>query len=1423
TPPEVYTESGEPSCCETVDSSCVKTSTPIWINASDDTNNCQAGVESIFWRYQDDDQWWPQSQNDPNDPYPQFNVVHGSQLYSMYGELYGSGYPEIYNNYWYRVNDTTVIFYWNEECNHTLHYFAKDNVCNRSEVHEYVYYVDDSPPTIIKTVGEPNCTYYDPECNGCGQLQADEYCVTTDTPITLDAFDNGCCRPCSDVTIEYKIGRKTDGIWIWPTDWTTYTGPFTFSEECEHQLIVRAYDCLGNGMDDAYWDTEIFYVNDHTPVIEKTVGEPNCTKDVCGADYCVKTTTPIWFNYSYDSCCPCDVTFEYRVWNDTYDSGWQPTYNGYKFYFSDECFHHLDLRAYDCLGHITYDNETFYVDNKAPKITKTVGDPNISGTGNPDYWVSCETPITIDAQDQGCCGILEKVLYQINQDGWVDITDSLPFTLHFDEDCVHDLHIKAIDCLGNTAYDDETFYVDCTPPRVTKEISGPQCSPFFVTNQTRIWINATDEGIEPCIVGSLHLKVGIWYNNVWNYTWYNVTSGSVNLSFTFEEAGVGNDCVHYVTYWAEDDLSNAIPEDNEIFYVDNTPPVSAIHYKGVVPGWKQMNEEGFGDLTNDYAWGMAVYNIDGANYLYVGTLNSNYTGDPSEDGCEIWRTDGTLTEDKKYVWEQVVGPSGTQMPAGFGMGIPGVRNMIVYDGLLWVGCLGEPTSDDGITLVGENCTLWVTDGTTWKQANHLGFDHEDQSIRGMAVFDGKLYIGTEKNINGDGANLYRYTGGAINGDINNVDPSAWEQVFNVTADESPTFSVLKEFNGYLYIGTIQVDFSSTLDGNVNLRDGAEIYRSSTGDLGTWEKVVGDGAPVPAGFGNENNTGILSIEVFNGKLYVGTYNFINRAELWRTSDGLTWEPVILNGNGHLNFYIWSMLTYDGELFAGTMNPIAGCELWKSSSGDMGTWERANVNGMDGETMFSPPVSFFYSGLLADQYGIRNMVEYDDHLVVGTASFAEFADRALKHLVHSWPGLSQYVGCEIWRINGSNLHVAREYINCSTRIYINASDVGIDPCISDHWVIHYRVWYDGHWTNWNHGGVNENISFTMGDFGFAQDCKHIVEYYAEDCLGNEEYHHLRTIYVDCTPPEFLILKPKDGWYSDGSSIPSVVLAEDPWVKGCSSGIEEENQGFGYLIDVFPGFKVVPLDSSNFLYDYESHEYIGNLGIPDPSGLPDGAVLFVAGGEDNVGNGGNSIITLIHSYFLQWVAEHGPEDVEAFADWLNDIVTNFNVVVIGIDNTPPEVEIVEPEDGSDIGLGPVTVEAEVFDALSGVNHGTTAQVYLAGVYIGELTYNEDTNMWDGTLSIALDIPDGEQNLTVTIPDLAGNIGSDTITVIVGERPGPTTSGTDVQPDPSKITVDGIGEDLTVTATIHSTISTIQGAEYFISDTKPDKAMWG
>jgi hypothetical protein len=269
--------------------------------------------------------------------------------------------------------------------------------------------------------------------------------------------------------------------------------------------------------------------------------------------------------------------------------------------------------------------------------------------------------------------------------------------------------------------------------------------------------------------------------------------------------------------------------------------------------WEQVNEEGFGDLSNEYAWSMATYTPPGESteYLYVGTNNFNYSKplNLTNDGCEAWRTNGTMA-DGKYVWEQVVGPKGTQFmirpttggiipaTAGFGESEVGIHKMMVYDGLLWASCFSPLALLSAPDFTGW-ATVWVTNGTHWKRANNPGFGpNRDATIRALEVFNGELYAGTLKSADGDGANIYKYTGGPIEGDLNLVNPAAWTQVFSVAADETTAFADLLEFNGFLYAFGMYTNLSGgSVEVGIKLGTcpGAEIYRSSDGI--TWEEVL----------------------------------------------------------------------------------------------------------------------------------------------------------------------------------------------------------------------------------------------------------------------------------------------------------------------------------------------------------------------------------------------------------------------------------------------------------------------------------------------------------------------------------------------------------------------------------------------------------
>ncbi|RKX39670.1 MAG: hypothetical protein DRP20_00250, partial [Thermotogae bacterium] len=100
--------------------------------------HCPSGVEGIYWRYV-----WN------NTEYPRegaFGAINGSEL-SVYG------YDEnITGHWWYVTYNDRVNISFNEECQHELYYFAKDNTCHNSTVHHEIYYVDGSVPVVDETL-----------------------------------------------------------------------------------------------------------------------------------------------------------------------------------------------------------------------------------------------------------------------------------------------------------------------------------------------------------------------------------------------------------------------------------------------------------------------------------------------------------------------------------------------------------------------------------------------------------------------------------------------------------------------------------------------------------------------------------------------------------------------------------------------------------------------------------------------------------------------------------------------------------------------------------------------------------------------------------------------------------------------------------------------------------------------------------------------------------------------------------------------------------------------------------------------------------------------------------------------------------------------------------------------------------------------
>jgi len=357
--------------------------------------------------------------------------------------------------------------------------------------------------------------------------------------------------------------------------------------------------------------------------------------------------------------------------------------------------------------------------------------------------------------------------------------------------------------------------------------------------------------------------------------------------------------------------------------------------------------------------------------------------------------------------------------------------------------------------LGEFSLISLTYG--WKQITGDGFGKSSNyATRGMEIFNNELYIGTQNNKLNDLFNLDDY----LNlmrlsefydlvksiGIFDNIFRSAMKIVlhsatfasegceiwkYNYSSDTmiqiigdnslsgigsgfnysfNAAASILKVFNGYLYVGTWNTPIGSVQNPD---RKGCEIWRSYDGI--SWEQVVGEQSNITkGGFGNPDNVGAWSIEEFNGFLYVGTMNWDftdnGGCEVWRSADGLNWEQVVNHGfrpfmNEEflfepVNTYAWIMKAFKDNLYVGTFNSrtrilsdkSTGGQLWRTSDGL--NWNKVDLpNGLDGD---------FKDGFgESENYGIRKLTIYNDELYIGVASSFLFKN-----------------GCEIWKYDGIN---------------------------------------------------------------------------------------------------------------------------------------------------------------------------------------------------------------------------------------------------------------------------------------------------------------------------------------------------------------------------------------------------------------------
>ncbi len=1017
TPPIAIKEIGEPKCQNELPDGdwCITSQTPIWLNVTDDgTEPCIAGSIHLFYRIWYDGAW------------------EGFDVFVSEGTL-------------------SEEIYLEGDCMHYLEFFVEDCVGNRwpaEGYHNETFYVDDTPPIIIKTVGDPNCWIPD----------TPNYCVNLSTLITLDTEEVGCCQNDS-VTIEYKIWF--DGEW---TDWMPYEGPFSFDEECEHVLTVRAYDCLGNGMDDAFWHTETFYVDETPPEIIKCVGEPKC--EVPGTDdWCVTTSTLITLKAENKGCCDYgDFTFKYRIWLEGEGwTGWEP-YAG-PFTFTEECMHYLEVLATDCLGNEALDNETFYVDDSAPVITKTVGEPKCDLPDSDDWCVTTDTLITLEAVDEDCCPNSSITIeYMISHPGAQWQTYTGPFS--FDEECSHTLYVRAYDCLGNGMddqyWDKETFYVDDSAPEIIKTVGEPKCDvpgtdDWCVTTDTLITLEAMDEDCCPNSDITIEYKIG-------DGSWQTYIE-----PFSFDE-----ECEHILRVRAYDCLGNGMDDqywDKETFYVDDSVPVltkTVGEPKCEVPGtddWcvttgtlitLEAEDEDCcpdSDITIEYMIG------DGSWETYVGPFSfaeecehdlAVRAYDCLGNGMDemYWHTETFYVDDSHPVITKTVGEPKCD--------IPGTPNWCVTTGTL-------------ITLEAENRGCCLNSDITIEYSINLG---DWQTYTGPFSFAEEcehLLIVRAYDCLGNG-----------------MTEPYWDIETFYVDDSAPEITKT--------VGEPKCEVPDTDDWCV-----------TTFTLITLEAEDEDCCP------NSDITIEYKIEDGSWQTYTGPFSFAEECV-----HNLTVRAYDCLGNGMDEMY-WDIETFYVDDSVPVITKTVGepkCEVlgmvedWCVTTSTLITLEAVDEgccpnSSVTIEYMINWGGWQTYTGPFSFAEECEHILDVRAYDCLGNGMDDQYWDTEVFYVDDSAPEIFKTVGEPKCMVPGTDDWC----VTTGTLITLDALDQ--DCCPNNDITIEYKIG-DGSWQ-----------TYTV-PFSFAEECEHILRVRAYDCLGNgmdDQYWDTETFYVDDTAPEIV----------------------------------------------------------------------------------------------------------------------------------------------------------------------------------------------------------------------------------------------------------------------------------------------------------------
>ncbi len=317
--------------------------------------------------------------------------------------------------------------------------------------------------------------------------------------------------------------------------------------------------------------------------------------------------------------------------------------------------------------------------------------------------------------------------------------------------------------------------------------------------------------------------------------------------------------------------------------------------------------------------------VSAGTMVFIGTASGAL-----REPCQVWNFAG---DD----FREEVGPSGDELPAGFGL----VGNTAVPCGAFEGGVfhLGTENTVNG-------CQAWRYAGPgTWASMDAHGLSgNNNVAVRALCPFGEVLVAGTASGI---GCQVWEYD-----------DENGWAERVGASGDllgagfgcvTNTAVCALAEQDGVLYAGTENAD------------GGGELWQY---DGAAWT-VVSTG-----GVGDADNTALTAMAGgFDDALHVGTRNEVAGCEVWRHVAGVGLAQVNTNGFGDAdNVEVASLAWWDGQLLAATKNEVGGCQVWAYDGTD---WAQVANGGFGSVSNTSAILAVFSSNLYAATSNINGV--------------------------------------------------------------------------------------------------------------------------------------------------------------------------------------------------------------------------------------------------------------------------------------------------------------------------------------------------------------------------------------------------------------------------------------------------------------------